>query len=645
VCLALYVAFWLELDSPFWAGTSAAVVCQPQLGASLRKGWFRMIGTGIGAVMSVALAACFPQDRVLFLLGLAMWGAACAFVATVLRNFASYAAALAGYTVAIIAGDLLGATGGVAAGAAFLLAVTRATEISIGIVCAGVVLALTDLGGARRRLARLFAGLAAGIMGHFLRTLAKAGSEFVDTQPVRRDFLRQVTALDPIIDQALGESSLIRYHSPVLQRAVDGLFAALDGWRTIANHLAGLAPDDALPEAAAILQNLPPELRSAEHLEPSRWTADPIGLLRICEEAVHRLVDLPAGIPSVRLVADHTAEACAGMAQVLNGLALLVADPASPVPQHIGIFHLRVPDWLPPLVNAGRAFIMIGAVALFWIVTAWPNGAGAITWTAISVILFSLRADQAYADALRFTIGNAFAAVFAAIWAFAVLPRLTTFGGFSIAIGAYMVPVGALMAQPWQTMVFVPMVGNFIPLLGPANPMSYDSVQFYNSAMAIVGGTCVGVLSFRLLPPLSPAFRTRRLLGLSLRDLRGLAAPHRRGLWRGHIRSRLLAMPEEATPLQRAQLLAALAAGSEIIELRDITRRLGLSTAFDPALAAIARGESASAISHLAGLDQALARADAAPPTQTVLRARGRILALSEALKQHVEYFDAGAFR
>ena len=37
VCLALYVAFWLELDNAFWAGTSAAIVCQPQLGASLRK--------------------------------------------------------------------------------------------------------------------------------------------------------------------------------------------------------------------------------------------------------------------------------------------------------------------------------------------------------------------------------------------------------------------------------------------------------------------------------------------------------------------------------------------------------------------------------------------------------------------------------
>src|SRR6202795_3597188 len=66
VCLALYVAFWLELDNAYWAGTSAAIVCQPQLGASLRKGWFRMIGTIIGAVAIVVLTACFPQDRAAF---------------------------------------------------------------------------------------------------------------------------------------------------------------------------------------------------------------------------------------------------------------------------------------------------------------------------------------------------------------------------------------------------------------------------------------------------------------------------------------------------------------------------------------------------------------------------------------------------
>src|ERR1700681_1662173 len=89
VCLALFVAFWLELDNPFWAGTSAAVVCQPQLGASLRKGWFRMMGTVVGATMVVVLTALFPQDRIVYLALLALWCGLCVFVATVLRNFAS----------------------------------------------------------------------------------------------------------------------------------------------------------------------------------------------------------------------------------------------------------------------------------------------------------------------------------------------------------------------------------------------------------------------------------------------------------------------------------------------------------------------------------------------------------------------------
>src|SRR5213592_4617395 len=61
VCLALYVAFWLELDDAVWAGTSAGIVCHPHLGASLRKGWFRMIGTLVGAIAIVVLTACFPQ--------------------------------------------------------------------------------------------------------------------------------------------------------------------------------------------------------------------------------------------------------------------------------------------------------------------------------------------------------------------------------------------------------------------------------------------------------------------------------------------------------------------------------------------------------------------------------------------------------
>ena len=639
VCLALYVAFWLELDNPSWAGTSAAIVCQPQLGASLRKGWFRMNGTLIGAVAAVALAAVFPQDRIGFLLGLALWGGACALVSTVLHNFAAYAAALAGYTTAIIAGDLFGPTGGTNA-ETFTLALTRFTEIGIGIVSAGVVLTGTDLGAARRRLAALFVELAMGITSDFARMLAGPRPGLPDTQNLRREYLRRVIALDPVIDQTIGESSQIRYHSPVLQRAVDGFFIALSGWRAIGTHLLRLPDGEARTEAADILRCLPPELG------PVSGHTEPVSLHSACNAAARRLVARSTPTASARLLADQSAEVLAGLSYALNGLALLVADPARRVAR-TGFARLRVPDWFPALLNGGRAFVTIGVVALFWIVTAWPNGAGAVTWSAVAGILFAARSEQT-AAMIGFFLGTMLSAICAAIVAFAVLPGLgkETFTALAIVLACYLIPTGALMAQPWQTGLFTAMTANFVPLLAPANPMSYDTVQFYNAASALVAGIGAAVLGFTLIPPLSPAFRTRRLLKLTLRDLRRLAIRPTGGLWEGKIYGRLAAMPDAATPLQRAWLMTALSVGSNLTELREVVGRLGLSAPLGPALIAVAQGRSAEAVAHLARLDAALAAREGASATaQAILRARGRLLAVSEALTTHAVYFDGGADR
>jgi uncharacterized membrane protein YccC len=649
VCLALFVAFSLDLDNPFWAGTSAAIVCQPQLGASLRKGWFRMIGTATGATTIVVLTACFPQDRVAFLGLLALWGAMCAFGATVLRNFASYAAALAGYTAAIIAADNLGATGG-ASPDVFMLAVTRASEICIGIACAGIVLAGTDLGGARRRLAASFADLATEIAGRFARMLALAGPQFPDTQPERRELVRRVIALDPMIDQALGESSHVRYRSPTLQAAVQGLLRALDGWRGVATHLSRLEDDLDRQQAKTILRSIPPELQSARDSDaPARWMADPVTLRHVCEQAVRSLVALPAGTPSLRLLADETAKILAGMLRVLDGLALLVDAPGRPSLAHRG-FRLSVPDWLPAFINAARAFVMIGMVELFWVATAWPNGGSAIVFVAVVLLLVSPRGDLAYGGAIALALGTAGAVVCAAIVKFAVLPALDTFPAFCVAIGLVLIPAGFAMArsrQPAATVVLTAMGVNFMPLLAPTNQMSYDPGQFYNSALAIAAGCGVAALAFRLLPPLPPALRARRLLALALDDLRGLAittSPPRLEDWEGRMFGRLAALPDQAEPLQRARLLAALSVGSEIIHLRSMALRLEAAAELDAALAAFAQANSALAIAQLRQLDLRPASSpDATPETDNSLRARGRILVISEALAEHASYFDTGA--
>jgi uncharacterized membrane protein YccC len=642
VCLALYVAFWLELDNAYWAANTAAIVCQPSLGASLRKGWYRMIGTVIGAVAIVVLTAAFPQNRAAFLVSLALWGAGCALVATLLRNFAAYAAALAGYTAAIIASDQLGATGGLN-GQAFMLAVDRASEICIGIVCAGIVLAGTDLGGARRRLAMLFARLSAEIARRFTSTLVIAGADFEATQAIRRELVRRVIALDPIIDEALGESSQLRYHSPVLQNAVDGLFAALASWRTAAVLLARSSKESSRREADAVLAEVPEPLRARpEQDKATRWMADPTRLLQACDAAARRLVALPAGAPSLRLLADQTGEALAGISRALNGLTLLIADPARPVARDRGIRRLRIPDWFPPLVNAGRAFVVIGAAALFWIVTEWPNGALAMTFATIIVTLFAPRADQAYTTAIGFMIGSVLTVAIAATLKFALLPNVETFAGFGLIIGFVLVPVGTFLALQWQPAIFTGIVTPLIPVLAPANPMIYDTQQFYNAALAIVAGVGAGAFSFRLLPPLSPAFRTRRLLALTLRDLRRLATgriPDTLTDWEGRMYGRFAVLPDQAQPLQRSQLMAAFSVGTAIIELRRTCRRLDLSGGLDAALEAVGRGNCAMATAKIAALDAALT----SRPDTAALQARGLILALSQGLTQHSSFFATGA--
>jgi uncharacterized membrane protein YccC len=634
VCLALYVAFWLELDNPSWAGTSAALVCQPVLGASLRKGWFRLIGTVIGAIVAVLLSACFPQSRAGFLIGLALWGGVCALAATLLRNFATYAAALAGYTTAIIAGDELGAVGG-ANGLAFQLALSRGTEICIGIVCAGLVLALTDRGGSRRRLAMLLAGLSSDVTGGLVHALSLTHVEQTEERTARRQLLVRVTGLDAVIDQALGEIATLPFHPRTLQVAVDGLFTAILAWRTVANHLEG--EPEASADAAQVRECLLPTLVSQQAL------GDPLATRTAMMMTARRLLAMPAQTPSLRLLCDRTAEGLLGLCRALTGVLSLSHPQTAPMPGRIA--RLRIGDALPALINGIRAFLTIGAAALVWIVTAWPGGTTFVVFAAVGITLFAPMGITAYGAARSFTLGTAFAAVGATVAAFALLPQQPTFLGFCGVLGLWLVPVGALAAQPWQQGFFFALQANFVPLLGPANPMTYDPVQFYNSAVALLSGIGFAMLGLRLLPPMSQATRDRRLLALTLHDLRRLAwgrLPLTVAAWDQRNFGRLSAMQGEADLLPAAQLAAGLSLGGEIIRLRRISNRFGLAAEFARAMAAIASGDSATAIRELDRLDQALAGMPlAGAAARYRLRGRGLIRSIGYSLRQFASYFDS----
>jgi len=290
---------------------------------------------------------------------------------------------------------------------------------------------------------------------------------------------------------------------------------------------------------------------------------------------------------------------------------------------------------------------MISAAALFWVVTAWPSGALAIEFVAIVLLLLSPLGDLAYVAAIGGVLATVGSITLAAIVKFAVLPAFETFPAFCGAIGLILVPVGFATVRSRQPAVLALLAFNFVALLAPTNLMSYDTAQFYNTALGIIAGAGAAAFGFRLLPQLSPALRTRRLLALTLSDLRRLASgtlPPRLEDWDGRMIGRLAAVPDQAEPLQRARLLAALSVGTEIINLRPMALRLGAAAEFDAALTAFAKGNSATAIGWLHQLDHRLASdPDQGAEDDAVLRARSRVLVMSEALSEHASYFDTGA--
>src|SRR2546422_6565047 len=132
--LALYIAFWAGLDDPRWAFLTVFVVSQPDSGLVLAKGFYRILGTIAGMLVTIALVFGLAQYGELFVAALAVWICFCNFAARAMRNFASYGFQLAGYTVAIV-----GIPAALAPSEAYPLVVARFTEILLGIVCAALV--------------------------------------------------------------------------------------------------------------------------------------------------------------------------------------------------------------------------------------------------------------------------------------------------------------------------------------------------------------------------------------------------------------------------------------------------------------------------------------------------------------------------
>lgn len=553
VCIALGLAFALELDQAYWAGTTAALVCQPVLGSALRKAAFRTFGTLVGAGAAVLLFACFPQDRVGFMLGLAGWCAMCGFVGSRLTLFAAYGAMLAGYTAAIIAGDVVSSPD-----QAFDVALARVTEIELGIAVATVVLATTQFGDSRKRLAAALQALAADAVACLPAALEPDAGR--PPKPVDScALLGRLAALDPLIDQAVGEAAHWRIRLGPVRAAQNGLFACIAEVARL--RLGG----DAWLEQGSERNRLWPVLPLG--LRGHALSTSPPSLASDCRAAAQAVLAQPE--PGLRAVAVRVADALSGAATAAEVAAWLV-DPNRPEPASNPACAAPV-DPVPALLNAARAYLVVLAAAAVWMATRWPNGPTAITWAAIPILLMSPRQETAFQAALQFSVGTVLAAGLAAVIKFAVLPQVQTFWALSAALAAVLAPLAALSTIPRLTLLVGPATMNLVPLVAPANQISYDPGVFYNSAFGIVAGCAIAGVALRVLPPVSVSVRASRIVAVAEADCAAVRTGAWRPTavqWRDRMRTRTGTLPSGASPAAFQLLLALFSSGADVIRAR-----------------------------------------------------------------------------
>jgi hypothetical protein len=98
-------------------------------------------------------------------------------------------------------------------------------------------------------------------------------------------------------------------------------------------------------------------------------------------------------------------------------------------------------------------------------------------------------------------------------------------------------------------------------------------------------------------------------------------------------------MPDQAEPLERAELAAAVAVGKEILRLRHIAPRFAPKAMIDAALAALAEGRSSEAIERLKDIDRTVGALPGSR-SRVLLSLRASILVISGQLSEFRLYFD-----
>ncbi|PXW53066.1 FUSC family protein [Methylobacterium sp. B4] len=592
--LALYLAFWIDLPKPYWALGTVYITSQVLAGATRSKALYRVLGTLLGAVVTVVLVPNLANAPELLTVAIALWVAVCLYFSLLDRTPRSYLMMLGGYTAALIGFPSVGDPS-----AMFDTAMARAEEITLGILCAGLVNTIV--------LPRSVAPVIVGRLDAWLRdargwvvdVLGRARTT-EDSQAKRLRLASDAVAFDAL-------ATPLRYDMTGAERSVEAM-------ATLRQHMLMFLPiASAIADRIGMLERtgaLPQRLRSLLD-DMAAWltsgTTDPVEAARLKARASETEPGLGERASWDDLVRASLLARLRDFIDLRQDARLLqrhIAD-GTPVTETLAFRYtaaartIRHRDHGMALLSGIGAFLSILLTCAIWIATGWPDGAGAPMMAAVGCSFFAAQDDPA-----PFIVGFANSAIVGALGAgaylFAVLPLATTFEMLTLALAPGLLLCGVFMTQSRTAPMAMGAAVNGSAMIALQGSYTGDFAAFTNSSIAVILGMWSAALVTRLVRSVGAGWSARRLRAVNRRSL--AEAAERRGAQDGLelaalmldrlglIAPRLTALPPDDAEWT-ADLLAEVRVGINLVELRRDRRQLSgpARAAVEALLAALAR--------------------------------------------------------
>ncbi len=501
--LALFVAFWLQLDSPSSAMVTVLIVAAPVRGMVLSKSLYRMLGTFIGGGVALALVDTCGQNSELFILSIAVWVGLCTALATLLRNFRAYAAVLAGYTVPLIGMSTIQAPEH-----AWDVTIARVAVITVGIVCAGVVTSIFLPGGARRDLAPRVRDAILLALGLAHDTLDRSAAKIPDQRFI--EATGRILGLDSLIEFAATESPRVARQANALRSAIAALIAAITALRAIAD-----LPPESLNRDPELIADLREALDGvADRASRGEYTSSGAfaGMREKLALAADRIEQGPSPALETLQLLDNLEELITQIEAVRLDLDGFISDRPARTIASIG-YHV---DVNAALRNGFRAFLGVIAAGAFCYLTGWSDGAQMPLAVAVICSLLALLPNPAKAS-IAFGIGVILGDVAAIFCQFFLLSRAEGFPLLAMCVAPFLIASLLATASPRLAGVAGGFRIFFVVALAPTNPMTFNAASAFNNALVSSVGAIFAAYVYRAVLPPNLRAETERLM-LSIRD-------------------------------------------------------------------------------------------------------------------------------